>query len=61
MIANVQFCLLSSEVLVPILFNSRIVRTHFASIMALNNSDMIVETQSYISDNGFTVIDVVFA
>ena len=29
-------------------FNSRIVRTHFSSIMTLNNWKMIVETRSYI-------------
>ena len=30
-------------------FNSRIVRTHFASVMTLHNSEMIAETRSYIS------------
>ena len=29
-------------------FNSRIVGTHFASVMTLNNLEMIAETQSYI-------------
>ena len=29
-------------------FNSRIVRTHFASVMTLNNWEMIAETRSYI-------------
>ena len=29
-------------------FNSRIVRTHFASAMTLNNCDIIEETRSYI-------------
>ena len=29
-------------------FNSRIVRTHFASVMILNNWEMIAETRSYI-------------
>ena len=29
-------------------FNSRIVKTHFASIVTLNNSEMIAETWSYI-------------
>ena len=29
-------------------FNSRIVRTHFASVMTLNNWEMIAEMQSYI-------------
>ena len=29
-------------------FNSRTVSTHFASVMTLNNSEMIAETQSYI-------------
>ena len=29
-------------------FNSRIVRTHFSSIMSLNNSKMIAETRSHI-------------
>ena len=29
-------------------FNSRIVRTHFASVMTLNNQEMIPETRSYI-------------
>ena len=43
---NVQFCLLTPEALVQ--FNSWIVRTHFASIMTLNNGEMIAETQSYI-------------
>ena len=29
-------------------FNSRIVRTHFASVMTLNNWEMITETRSYM-------------
>ena len=29
-------------------FNSRIVRTHFASVMTWNNLEMIAETRSYI-------------
>ena len=29
-------------------FNSRIVRTHFASVMPLNNCEIIAETRSYI-------------
>ena len=29
-------------------FNSRILRTHFASIMTLNHSEIIAETRSYI-------------
>ena len=29
-------------------FNSRIVRTHFASVVTLNNWEMITETRSYI-------------
>ena len=29
-------------------FNSRIVRTHFSSLMTLNNWNMIIETRSYI-------------
>ena len=34
---NVQFCLPTSETLVPILINSRIVWSHFASLMTLSN------------------------
>jgi len=45
MMTNVEFCLLS-QVLVQ--FNSRIFRTHFSSIMTLNNWKMIAETRSYI-------------
>ena len=38
MMTNVQFCLLISEVLVPIIeFQDNDIRTHFASVMTLNN------------------------
>jgi len=36
------------KALVPIFFNCRIVRTHFASVMTLNNCEIIAETWSYI-------------
>ena len=39
-----QFCFLMSQALV----NSRIVRTHFSSIMSLDNWKMIAETRSHI-------------
>mgnify|MGYP000636362090 FL=1 len=42
-------------------FNSRIVRTHFASVMTLNNKEMTAETQSYIFRDVLTAVDVVFA
>ena len=42
MMTNVKFCLLICKALV------RIVRTHFASVMTLNNWEMITETRSYI-------------
>ena len=42
-------------------FNSRIVRTHFPSIMTLNHWKMIAETRSYISDDVLASVDVVFA
>ena len=45
MMTNVQFCLLISQALVPI---SRVVTTHFSSIMSLNNWKMIAETRSHI-------------
>ena len=41
-----NFVLLSQKRWVQ--FNSRIVRTHFASAMTLNNCDIIEETRSYI-------------
>ena len=46
MMTNVQFCLL----ICPrswFQFNSRIVRTHFSSMMTLNNWKMIAETRRY--------------
>ena len=43
---NVQFYLPTSKALVPI--NSSILRTHFASVMTLNNWETIAETRSYI-------------
>ena len=46
MMSNLQFCLLISEALIPI--NSWIVRTHFATVMTLGNSEMIAETRNYI-------------
>ena len=46
MMTNVQFVLLSQKRWFQ--FNSRIVRTHFASVMTLNNCEIIAETRSYI-------------
>ena len=46
MLTSIQFCLLMSQRWFQ--FNSRIVRTHFSSIVTLNNWKMIVETRSYI-------------
>ena len=43
-------------------FNSRIVRTHFASVFSLNNQEIIAETRSYrFSDDVLAAVDVVFA
>ena len=46
MMTNVQFCLLLSKLWFQ--FNSRMVITHFSSIMTLNNWKIIAETRSYI-------------
>ena len=43
---QIQFCLPTSEALFPV--NSRIVRTHFAIVITLNNWETIAETRSYI-------------
>ena len=45
-ICSVLSCLISQKRWFQ--FNSRIVRTHFASVMALNNCEIIEETRSYI-------------
>ena len=42
-------------------FNSRMVGTHFASVMNLNNYEMITETQVIFSDDVLAAVDVVFA
>ena len=48
MMTNVQFCFLVSQALVPIFeLKFQVVRTHFSSIMTLNNWKMIAETRSY--------------
>jgi len=47
MMKNVQFFLLSEKRWFQ--FNSRIVRTHFASVMTLNDWEMIAETWSHIT------------
>ena len=46
MMTKAQFFLLISEALLQ--FNSRIVTTHLASVMTLNNREMITGTRSYI-------------
>ena len=51
MMTNVKFCLLIYEGYPMKRWfqsNSRIVKTHFASVMTLNNWEMIAETRSYI-------------
>ena len=42
--------------------NARMFRTHFASVMTLNNCEIIAETQKVtFSDEFLAVVDVVFA
>ena len=55
-----NFVLLSQKLWIQ--FISRIVRTHFASVMTLNNCEIIAETQKVtFSDEFLAVVDVVFA
>ena len=59
MMTKAQFFLLISEALLQ--FNSRIVTTHLASVMTLNNREMITGHEVTFSDDVLTVVKVAFA